>query len=372
MWCPAFLFNYLVEVGRPAICCAGRSEPERDLTRPEEDSSRKFMGQMMHSSKLAGWILAAAMALAAVPGMAQQNDGPILLPKPRPVAKPVTPSATLLVICDLACNWKLDGKERGRIAAGDSASAMVELGEHIVIATTEDGQDIIQQIAEVKAAGQKVVILALQPVRAARLKAEQDARDKAAQEAKAEQEAKDKSEREAREKAEKEALNNAALQQQKKEHEEHEQAALDEATGLVWVDSATGLMWTKTDNGKAVDWEEATAYCRNLELAGHSDWRLPTFAELEAIYDSGAKVKCGYGGFSVSCHIMGSIRLSSPLAWSCTSGREAGKIHMISFYTGASYNYSESSKRGSQTGAAITMRALCVRSLGEGTNKRTR
>jgi hypothetical protein len=158
----------------------------------------------MRRSKLAEWALAAAMVVAAVPGMAQQSDGPILLPKPKPVAKPAAASATLLVTCDLACNWKLDSVAKGRIEAGGSAKVKVEQGEHIVIAATEDGLDKVQQLTEVKAAGQKVVSIALQPVCDARLKAEQEARDKAAQEAKAEQEAKDKAEREARDKAKQE------------------------------------------------------------------------------------------------------------------------------------------------------------------------
>jgi Protein of unknown function (DUF1566) len=52
-----------------------------------------------------------------------------------------------------------------------------------------------------------------------------------------------------------------------------------------WVDSSTGLMWSGKDNGRNVSWKGAVKYCRNLRLAGHSDWRLPTIDELEGIYD---------------------------------------------------------------------------------------
>jgi len=48
-----------------------------------------------------------------------------------------------------------------------------------------------------------------------------------------------------------------------------------------WVDPDTGLMWAgKDNNGKDVNWRQATKYCRNLRLAGYSDWRLPTIDEL--------------------------------------------------------------------------------------------
>jgi hypothetical protein len=88
--------------------------------------------------------------------------------------------SALLVLCDLACNWKLDGEAKGRIEAGGSARATVDVGQHLVLATTEDGADQVQQRSEVTAGGQTVVSIALQPVRAARLKAEQEAAMRAA------------------------------------------------------------------------------------------------------------------------------------------------------------------------------------------------
>jgi hypothetical protein len=50
-------------------------------------------------------------------------------------------------------------------------------------------------------------------------------------------------------------------------------------------DRATGLIWQKTDSGKALNWEEALAYARHLNLAGHDDWRLPNAKELQSIVD---------------------------------------------------------------------------------------
>jgi len=84
----------------------------------------------------------AVFALGEGMVMAQQDDVPILRPKSQ-ITKPT--SATVLVTCDLACNWTLDGEAKGRIEAGGSAKVKVELGQHIVIAVTEDGVDKVQQ-----------------------------------------------------------------------------------------------------------------------------------------------------------------------------------------------------------------------------------
>ena len=65
----------------------------------------------------------------------------------------------------------------------------------------------------------------------------------------------------------------------------------DNTDGTV-TDNVTGLMWEqKTDDGGPRDkdntytWKDALAYCENLVLGGHSDWRMPTPKELERIVD---------------------------------------------------------------------------------------
>jgi hypothetical protein len=52
-----------------------------------------------------------------------------------------------------------------------------------------------------------------------------------------------------------------------------------------WTDPSTGLMWAGKDNGKDVGWKKAVKYCRDLRLAGYSDWRLAALGELQGIYD---------------------------------------------------------------------------------------
>jgi hypothetical protein len=49
--------------------------------------------------------------------------------------------------------------------------------------------------------------------------------------------------------------------------------------------ASDGLEWAPATNGEDITWPEAVEYCAALSLAGHDDWRLPTLAELEALYD---------------------------------------------------------------------------------------
>lgn len=46
----------------------------------------------------------------------------------------------------------------------------------------------------------------------------------------------------------------------------------------------TGLMWQQGE-ASAVTWETALAYCENLSLGSHTDWRLPNIKELRSISD---------------------------------------------------------------------------------------
>lgn len=43
------------------------------------------------------------------------------------------------------------------------------------------------------------------------------------------------------------------------------------------------LMWQKADAGVFLDWWKAGEYCEDLELDGYTDWRMPTFDELNGL-----------------------------------------------------------------------------------------
>jgi hypothetical protein len=287
--------------------------------------------------------MAAALAVAAFSALAQQDEGPILRPK-KPVVKPTGP--TLLVLCDLACNWKLDGREQGRIEANGSAKSKVELGQHMVVAVTEDGADQVKQLVKVEEKGQTVISLDLKPVRDSRLRAEQQARNHTEQPEPAKP-------------AEKVVPDAAPIS-----HQERAKIARDEAAG-VWTDPATGLMWAKKDNGDYVTRQQAEDYCHALQLAGHTDWRLPRIEELQGISNKSGNESMldpesikHLAGKVFNRHgekippVKGDLQLSSNWAWSSSMGNSASEAWDFYFSNGKRYSYSINSRDGS---------ALCVR-----------
>jgi len=62
---------------------------------------------------------------------------------------------------------------------------------------------------------------------------------------------------------------------------------IDNGDGTI-TDEATGLTWQQEDSKTALDWKSALVYADNLNLASHTDWRLPTIKELQslAVYDN--------------------------------------------------------------------------------------
>ncbi len=66
-------------------------------------------------------------------------------------------------------------------------------------------------------------------------------------------------------------------------HEETEGTCF--ARGLVGPEVVTwkGREWQRCNDSNKYNWEEAKAYCSNLTLSGHSDWRLPTKTELKSL-----------------------------------------------------------------------------------------
>jgi hypothetical protein len=312
-------------------------------------------------AKITVFVLGAGMAVA------QQDEGPILRPK-KPPAKPA--EATLLVMCDLSCNWKLDGVAQGHIDASGSAKVKVELGQHVVDAVTEDGLDKLESEVESKTAEQTVVRIVLQPVRDARLRSEQDARDKADQEArdKAEQQARDKADKEARDKADQQAR-----EQQENEQKERERATREEAAG-VWTDPATGLMWTKKDSGGKLSWQHAIDYCHNLKLDGHGDWQLPSVDELQSIYDPSVHVPGHGGGLRFYLHAKAMLQMSANglgWEWSKSIDASSGDPFGVGFSTvvqaksGDPFGSSRSTAIAAHNERHTAMPALCVRRSGE-------
>ena len=72
---------------------------------------------------------------------------------------------------------------------------------------------------------------------------------------------------------------------QSKEKNEEWPQFLEDTEETVF-DCTTSLIWQK-DHAGPMSWQEAIDYASKLELAGHSDWRLPTIEELITLIDFG-------------------------------------------------------------------------------------
>lgn len=81
------------------------------------------------------------------------------------------------------------------------------------------------------------------------------------------------------------------------------------------TDNLTGLMWTKNANlDGSKSWNNAIDYCNNLELAGHSDWRLPNVRELQSLIDYGRS-----GPALPSGHPFSNVQWSGVVYWSSST-----------------------------------------------------
>ena len=60
----------------------------------------------------------------------------------------------------------------------------------------------------------------------------------------------------------------------------------DNGDGTI-TDQSTGLVWQKDTEPGTYSWQDALEYCEGLDLAGHTDWRLPTIRELLSIVNYG-------------------------------------------------------------------------------------
>jgi hypothetical protein len=136
-----------------------------------------------------------------------------------------------------------------------------------------------------------------------------------------------------------------------------------------WVDPSTGLMWTAKDNGRDVNWHNATSYCSKLRLAGYADWRLGTIDELQELIDVKAH-KPEHVGDSSILHLNIGKKMPGGLqvewrVWSSSrlmdvKGKPGGMAWYFDFV-----NVRRSSD-GGDVGLADSyeLRALCVRASG--------
>jgi hypothetical protein len=68
---------------------------------------------------------------------------------------------------------------------------------------------------------------------------------------------------------------------------------VDNGNGTI-TDTKAGLMWAAADNTIPISWPNSVEYCKNLQIGGYTDWRMPTLVELKSIYNPNKKNGNGY------------------------------------------------------------------------------
>ena len=158
-------------------------------------------------------------------------------------------------------------------------------------------------------------------------------------------------------------LSIAAIQVSAQSAPEGQSRAAETRTRSVWTDPSTGLMWAGRDNGRDVSWKGAVKYCHDLRLAGYSNWRLATLAELGAIYDRNANVPGLFGSGKdnlFTWHVKGNLFLTGD-EWSGErTYDDRGHPSGYAFY----FDFNEGQSRDDPIGwpySFANSRALCVR-----------
>jgi len=126
-----------------------------------------------------------------------------------------------------------------------------------------------------------------------------------------------------------------------------------------WTDPSTGLMWAGKDSGKDVSYKSAVNYCRDLRLAGYSDWRLANMAELQGIYDKAANAP-GLAGPHDTVHTMWHVKGNLFLTGYHWANNQSGRTSGYQYY----FDFNEGKSNNQPSGfpyPSTFMRALCVR-----------
>lgn len=124
-----------------------------------------------------------------------------------------------------------------------------------------------------------------------------------------------------------------------------------------WIDPSTKLTWAAKDSGKDLSYKGAVKYCRDLRLAGFSDWRLATLAELQGIYDKTANapgLAGPHGKDPFQWHVKGNLFLTGH-QWAYDPTGVVGNRQKV-------FNFNEGRSNIESSGFwSSSRRALCVR-----------
>jgi hypothetical protein len=107
----------------------------------------------------------------------------------------------------------------------------------------------------------------------------------------------------------------------------------DNGNGTI-TDNDTGLVWMEATAADTMNWDEALYYCETLVLAEQSDWRLPTYEELQSIVD--------YDNLNPAINTMYFPDTMSLNYWSSTIYANNNYAWRVSFYNGNVSGFSKS------------------------------
>lgn len=104
-----------------------------------------------------------------------------------------------------------------------------------------------------------------------------------------------------------------------------------------WVDPSSRLMWAAKDNGKDVNWHQATSYCQKLRVGGYSDWTLATIEQLEGLIDIKAYAPEQVGAktilhFNMDVKVHGGLLVTGHVWSSSQDVDDRGKLVGIAWY----------------------------------------
>jgi hypothetical protein len=109
------------------------------------------------------------------------------------------------------------------------------------------------------------------------------------------------------------------------------------------------LTWQTASSPMAYKWTEAQSFCENLTLESFSDWRLPTFKELEGIADT-TQLSCPF--------VIDPLKATTVCGryWSSTPDKGSS-----SKAWGVDFNFGAGSPPGNSLAITTLGRARCVR-----------
>ena len=118
---------------------------------------------------------------------------------------------------------------------------------------------------------------------------------------------------------------------------------IDNGDGTV-TDTETGLMWQQNTAPDTYSWKQALAYCKNLDFASYTDWRLPTAKELASLVDTSL-----YNPAINSTFFPGTV---ASAYWSSTwfNSENARYVDFKNGYVVWNYNYSQNYVRAVRMG----------------------